>query len=119
MFTYAIRRMLRSLILAFLLTILMLAGLTFLLYRFRLNESQTMTGIYLIYLFSCLAGGFLSGKALKTRRFLWGVMTGALYFVILFLISALQENGIQTDLSHIWMRLGICAVSGMVGGMIS
>ena len=119
MFTYAIRRLLRSLILSFLLTLLMLAGLTFLLYRFHLSESQTMIGIYLIYLVSCLAGGFLSGKVLKTKRFLWGIMTGALYFFVLFLLSSLQENGIQTDLSHILMRFGVCAGSGMVGGMIS
>ncbi|MBQ7796531.1 MAG: TIGR04086 family membrane protein [Lachnospiraceae bacterium] len=112
-------RMIRALIVSFLLTLLMLAGLTFLLYKFRLPESQITVGIYAVYIISCLAGGFLAGKAMKTKRFLWGLMAGILYFLFLFAMSALQDQGILSDLPHILTVLGICAVSGMVGGMAS
>ena len=112
-------RLTRTLIVSLFLTLLMLIGLTFLLYRFRLGESQITTGIYTIYIASCLFGGFLSGKAMKTTRFFWGLLTGILYFVCLVSMSALQEHGITSDLSHMLISLGICAGSGMIGGMIS
>ncbi len=119
MFTRTPRRLIRSLIVSFLLSLLMLVGLTFLLFRFRLGEAQITTGIYAVYILSCLTGGFLAGKTMKTRRFLWGLLIGLLYFLFLFILSALQESGISAEPSALLTSLGICAASGMAGGMIS
>ena len=119
MLTFAPRRLIRSLIVSFLLSLLMMAGLTFLLYRFRLGETQITAGIYTVYIFSCLIGGFLAGKAMKTRRFFWGLLSGLLYFLFLFILSALQESGITAEPPSVLTVLGICAASGMAGGMIS
>ena len=112
-------RLIRTLIISFLVTLLLLTGLTFLLYKFRLGESQITVGIYAIYIVSCFLGGVLAGKAMKSRRFLWGLLTGLLYFIFLFGISALQEQGVTAGLVQILTVLGICAASGMAGGMIS
>lgn len=112
-------RLIRTLIASFFLTLFMLAGLTFLLYKLRLNESQVTAGIYAIYIASCLLGGFLAGKAMKTKRFFWGLLTGILYFVFLFAMSTLQEQGISSEPAQILTVLGICAGCGMAGGMIS
>lgn len=112
-------RLLRSLIFSFFLALLLLIGLTFLLYKFRLGESQITAGICGIYILTCLFGGFLSGKSIKTYRFFWGLLTGILYFICLLLTSALQDSGITSNLSHLLFIGGICAGSGMVGGMIS
>ena len=119
MFTLAPRRLIRSLIVSFFISLLMLAGLTFLLYRFRLGETQITVGIYAIYMLSCLIGGFLAGRSMKNRRFLWGLLSGILYFLFLFLLSSLQETGITAEPSRILMSLGLCGLSGMIGGMIS
>ena len=112
-------RIIRTLILSFLRAGVLLLALTFLLYKFRLPESQITAGIYAVYIISCLIGGFLAGKAMKTRRFFWGLLTGVLYFVALFAMSSLQDQAITSDMTHILTVLGICAGSGMVGGMIS
>lgn len=112
-------RLIRALILSFFLTLLMLAGLTFLLYKFRLGESQVTGGIYAVYIVSCLFGGFLAGKAMKTKRFFWGLLTGILYFIFIFAMSSLQEQGITSELPQILTVLGVCAGSGMAGGMVS
>ncbi len=112
-------RLIRTLIVSFLVTLLLLAGLTFLLYKFRLGESQITLGIYAVYIVSCFLGGILAGKAMKSRRFLWGLLTGILYFLFLLIVSALQEQGVTADWSRILLILGICAGSGMAGGMIS
>ena len=112
-------RLVRTLIVSFFLTLFMLAGLTFLLYKLRLNESQVTAGIYVIYIATCLLGGLLAGKAMKTRRFFWGLLTGALYFVFLFAMATLQEQGITSEPSQILKVLAVCAGSGMDGGMVS
>ena len=70
----------RGTLFSYVLTALLLTALAFLLYRFRLGESQVSLGINLVYVVSCLAGGFLAGKAARQRRFLWGLFTGILYF---------------------------------------
>ena len=116
---YVIRRLFRSLIVSFFISLLMLLGLTILLYKFRLTEAQITPSIYVVYIFSCMAGGFLSGKWLKTKRFIWGILVGTLYFCFLFAVSVLQERGITTDFSQVLICLGICAAGGMIGGMIS
>lgn len=112
-------RLTRTLILSFFLSLFMLLGLTFLLYKFRLGEQQVTIAIHAVYILSCLAGGLIAGKSMKTKRFFWGLVVGILYFVFLFAVSLLQEQGIRDDPIHIFAVLGICAASGMVGGMIS
>ena len=112
-------RIIRTLIISYLLSAILLLIMTLLLYKFRLEESQITVSIYGTYTLSCLFGGFLAGKTMKTRRFFWGLLTGCLYFAFLLLMSTLQEQSITADLPQILLILGICAGSGMIGGMLS
>ncbi|MBE5972490.1 MAG: TIGR04086 family membrane protein [Lachnoclostridium sp.] len=112
-------RIICTLFISYFLSAVLLLIMTFLLYKFRLDESQITVGIYGTYILSCLLGGFLAGKAMKTRRFFWGLLTGILYFAFLFLMSTLQEQSVTAELSQILIILGICAGSGMAGGIIS
>ena len=112
-------RIIRTLIISFFLSLLMLTGLSFLLYRFRLAESQITIGIYAIYLVSCLSGGFLIGLSMKSRRLLWGILIGGLYFLFLFAMSVLSEQGISSDISQILTILLFCIGGGAVGGILS
>jgi len=112
-------RIICTLFISYFLSAVLLLIMTFLLYKFRLDESQITVGIYGTYILSCLLGGFLAGKAMKTRRFFWGLLTGILYFAFLFLMSTLQEQGISSEPAQILTVLGICAGCGMAGGMVS
>ncbi len=112
-------RLVRTMIVSYLITAVLLLILTFLLYRFRLPEAQVNGGIYVIYIVSCLIGGFLAGKSMKTRRFLWGLLAGVLYFAILYAVSMLQDTSVASDASRLLTVLGFCAASGMIGGMVS
>ncbi|MDI9241587.1 TIGR04086 family membrane protein [Fusibacillus kribbianus] len=111
--------LLRSLLLSYVLSGLLLLLLSFLLYKMKLSRDQIQAGVYIIYVLSCFFGGFLSGKQLKTRRFLWGGLSGLLYFGILLLLSLLLGKGIQSGLSRLLLSLGLCAGSGVIGGMLS
>lgn len=112
-------RIVRTLIISYLFSAVLLLVLTFLLYRFHLPEEQITVGIYAVYVLSCFLGGFLAGKAMKTRRFFWGMIVGLLYFTALFLMSSLQNQSMPTELSHMLSVLSMCLASGMAGGMVS
>lgn len=109
----------RTLLITYIISGLLMVALAFALYRFRLPESQINLGVNAIYIISCLVGGFIAGKVMKSRRFLWGLLTGILYFAALFLMSFLQNGGFTDGMIHIATVLGMCAGSGMAGGMLS
>jgi putative membrane protein (TIGR04086 family) len=56
---------------------------------------------------------------MKSKRLLWGLLTGILYFLFLLLMSSLQERSVTSELPQIMKILGICAGSGMIGGILS
>ena len=108
-----------SLLASYLLSALLLFILTLVLYRLKLKESQITPAVYALYVISCLAGGLLCGKALRTRRFFWGLLTGLLYFLALFSASVFLRQCRVPDFSHVLPVLACCAAGGMAGGILS
>ena len=85
----------------------------------QLSESMVSAGIVLIYVISGFLGGFLSGKTMKKKKFLWGMGMGACYFLILVGGSIAFQRGINMELSRFFTTLILCTASGMIGGMAS
>ena len=110
---------LRSLLISYLLSAILLLILAFGLYRLKFPESQIRTSVFFIYAISCMAGGFLAGKAAGTRRFFWGMLTGLLYFFLLFVLSTAINRSIPSDTAHIMTILASCLAGGTLGGMLS
>ena len=78
---------LKALLCAYVVTGILLLALTLLLYKAGLSEENVNAGIILTYVISTFSGGFVIGKLSGTRKFLWGLITGVLYFALLVLIS--------------------------------
>ena len=101
-------RLVKALMLSYFLTMLMLLGLSFGLYKFDLSEKTVRIGILAVYIISTFAGGFAMGKMGKTRKFLRGFMLGMLYFLLLLAISAgiyrSVQGGIQMMIA--WILCG-------------
>lgn len=114
-----IKILLRSLLLSYILTGILLLLLSFALYKFRLKENQVVIAVHVIYVLTCLIGGFLVGKGIRQRRFFWGMMSGLLYFSLLLAVSYLMNRSLGSGTEQILTTLGICAFSGTVGGMFS
>ena len=110
---------LKILLAMYLLTGALLLILSAMLYKLQLSESAVSVGIVVIYVISGFLGGFLSGKVMKTRRFFWGMIMGASYFLILVVGSILFQQGIHMELSRFFTTLILCTASGMIGGMAS
>ena len=111
--------MLKALLCAYVVTGIMLLILTILLYKAGLSEENVNAGIILTYVISTFAGGFVIGKLMKVKKFLWGLLAGVLYFVLLLLISLGVYHALQAEIMHLLPTLLLCAGGGMLGGMVS
>ena len=111
--------MLRSLLISYVLSGILLAALAFALYKLRLKEGQVNMMVYGIYFITCLAGGLLAGKRLRQRRFFWGLLSGLLYFLVLFTVSWVMSPGSSMDTARAVTVMGVCALGGTLGGMMS
>ncbi|MCD7921822.1 MAG: TIGR04086 family membrane protein [Clostridiales bacterium] len=110
---------LSTLLIMYVITGLALLALALVLLKLQPEESVINIGIMAIYIISCLLGGLIAGKRIKERKFLWGVLTGAVYFLILLAGSFLLNRGISSDTVHVATTLVMCIAAGMIGGMIS
>lgn len=111
--------MLKALLCSYIVTGILLLVLTLLLYKAGLSEENVNAGIILIYVISTFAGGFVMGKLSGRRRFLWGLLSGILYFILLLAISAGIYHSLTSDAGDLITTFALCAGGGMLGGMIS
>lgn len=112
-------QMLKALLCAYIVTGIMLLALTLLLYKLGLSEGNVNAGIILTYVLSTFSGGFVAGKLMKVKKFLWGLLAGILYFVLLLLISVGVYHSLQGAVANVLTTLALCAGGGMLGGMVS
>ena len=109
----------KSLLASYIVTGILLLVLTFFMYNFELNEKIVSAAIVGIYVVSTLIGGMIIGKLTKSKRYLWGMVLGILYFVLLLLITLGVYRTLNGDSVSIVTSLILCAGGGMTGGMIS
>ena len=109
----------KSLLPSYIVTGISLLVLTFFMYKFELNEKIVSAAIVGIYVVSTLIGGMIIGKLTKSKRYLWGMVLGIIYFVLLLLITLGVYRTLNGDSVSIVTSLILCAGGGMTGGMIS
>lgn len=110
---------LKTLLFAYILTAGMLLLLAFLLFKMQLSEKTVSVAIIVIYVVSTLFAGFVTGKKMESRKFLWGLCMGAAYFVVLALVSLVVKQSPEALGSSFFTTLTLCAGGGMLGGMLS
>ena len=109
----------KSLLASYIVTGILLLVLTFFMYKFELNEKIVSAAIVGIYVVSTLIGGMIIGKLTKSKRYLWGMVLGIIYFVLRLLITLGVYRTLNGDSISIVTSLILCAGGGMTGGMIS
>ena len=109
----------KSLLASYIVTGILLLVLTFFMYKFELNEKIVSAAIVGIYVVSTLIGGMIIGKLTKSKRYLWGMVLGIIYFVLLLLITLGVYRTLNGDSVSIVTSLILCAGGGMTGCMIS
>lgn len=110
--------MLKSVIVAYILTAIVLLILSFVMYKLKLSVSGANGGILLTYVLSCLTGGFLFSGCLAEKRYLGGGLMGVVYFLVVYCVSAIWNQSVTAQMPGMLTAFLICVFSGMLGGMI-
>ena len=113
------KAILRSLLLAYGVTGLFLLILAFLLFQFEFGGGTAAVGIIIIYVVSCLVGGFMAGKIIRKDRYIWGDRYRAflLCSAASGIFSGTGEMGY--DLCPCVDYFFMCLGGGAIGGMLS
>lgn len=110
---------LKSLLVSYILTGVLLLLLAVALYKLELNEKAVSAAIVAIYIVSTLIGGIIIGKFARVRRYLWGLGLGSGYFALLLLITLGVYRTLNGDAANLVTTFVLCAGGGMAGGMLS
>ncbi len=107
------------LLLSYLITIGGLLLLALLLYKISLSESAVNIGIIVIYILSTFLTSFICGRKMKKKKFLWGFLLGASYFLVLLVISLITNQSNVILGTNVLTSFMICAGAGTLGGMMA
>ena len=111
--------LLKCILCSYIFTAAMLLLLAFLLYKMNLSEKMVSVGIIGIYVVSTFLGGFIAGKKLQSRKFVWGFLVGAAYFCVLAVVSLLVNQSVSELENSVFTTMILCSAGGMLGGMLS
>ncbi len=109
--------LLRGLAIAFAITCIIFIGFGILLTYTELSEDVLPMVSLGCSAVSAAAAGFDWGSCMGQKGLLWGLLAGAAYTAILFLVTGLAGNGVQIALSGL-MTLIVAMAGGGIGGIL-
>ena len=112
-------RVVKGLIVSYLVSGTGLLLLALLLLKCQLDEGKVSAGILAVYVLSGLCGGIYMGKTAERKRYLWGMVLGGMYWIILMSITVFSGAGIGTGVKGAFLTLLICAGSSTLGAMVA
>ena len=109
----------KALFISYVITGLLLLILALIMYKAEPPNMFVSAGVVFAYIFSAFMGGMVVGKKTQEKRFLWGIITGMLYFSIIFAVSILMNKDILSQIGSTIVVFITCGFGGMLGGMLS
>lgn len=110
-----IRKMVKSLIAGYVITLLMLVLLTYFMRKFILDEKAVDNIIFGIYVAGSFTGAMLSAWMIKKRRVVTGIIYGAVYITVLLVIATIMKKQAPDSSNNIAMSVA----AGAFGGFFS
>lgn len=110
---------LKSLLGAYVVTGILLLLLALFVYKLNLEEKQVTVAVMAIYLVSTFVGGFMIGKWNRVRKFWWGMLVGAGYFILLLLVSFGIYHSLKNSGENVITTMFLCIGGGLLGGMLA
>lgn len=107
----------KAMVLSCMVSVLLIVVTAFVMLKtgFSLNSAKVISGI--IYFMSSFSAGFVMGKVMETRKYIWGICCGVTYFLIIFALSAVMEGGAAIGIG-VFTAFIISITGGMLGGMV-
>lgn len=107
----------KVLLVSYIFTGILMVLLAMILCKLDLSEPKVDIGIMLIYVMSTLLGGYGVGKLVEVQKYLWGMILGISYFVMLLIVTLCITKSLGD--ANIVSTLLICMGGGTVGGMVA
>ncbi len=114
----AILQVVKGIVLAYAVSAVLLLVLAFLMFQWDVSEGVIRGGIIFAYVFSCFISGMIVSRYHTGRKYLWGILMGAAYYVILLVTSMICNRAIFMSIPGILPALFLCLSGGMLGGML-
>lgn len=110
---------LKAILASYIISGCLLLLFTYFVYKVQLAENIVVAGIMVIYFLSTLVGGYIIGRLTQQQKYMWGMVSGFVYFFLLMMVSigvyrGFGTNGVQTVFAGI-----LCVAGGMIGGMVA
>lgn len=118
-FSESIKSIGKILLVMYAVTAILLFLLATLVQQFNWERGTISLGISIVYVISCFIGGFFTGKVQRTKKFIWGILMGLAYIIIMLIITLAVKHGFHSTVSAFVINLLLCLGSGMIGGMLS
>ena len=109
----------KILLLMYAVTAILLFLLAILVQQFNWDNNAISIGISTVYVISCFIGGFFVGKVQQNKKFIWGILIGLAYLIIMLVITLVVKHGFHSSVSAFVTNLLLCLGAGMLGGMLS
>lgn len=110
--------LLKALTVAYIITAILLVITAFAMYKLGIGENTVNLIIIIIYVLSSFAGGLLSGKMIKEKKYIWGLTLGALYVVVIGIVSFILNGTLIFSAASSVTTIILCLAGGMLGGMV-
>jgi putative membrane protein (TIGR04086 family) len=83
------------------------------------GEKAAQIGIVITYIVSTMVGGYYVGKKVETKRLIFGLIFGFLYFGIIAAVSFILYPKQAIFSGNFMTILGMCIGGGMLGSILS
>ena len=119
MFNQRIGHIIKALLISFFATALLIVVFAFVMFKFNISENIIAVGVTVIYIISCGLGGFSIGRVIGEKKFMWGLLVGALYLMVLLVVSAIIGGDKSLLSGNILSLVLLCLGGGTLGGMLA
>ena len=109
----------KALILSYVVMLVCMLLTALAIWKMDVSDGMLKGTVIVLYVLSAAAGGIYIGKLQKEKKFLWGFLTGCLFFLILFVLTVLSGDYSGKIGMHFVSAFFICTLSGTLGGMLA
>lgn len=111
--------MLKETLIQMLISVVLLAVSAFVVLKISPSDTVIRVIILAIYAISTFVGGFILGKVMDRRKFLWGMTAGAVYIGIILLVAFTVKGSLNAGTISVASGIITALASGTIGGMLS
>lgn len=110
-------RLIKTTLAAYIVTAIMLLLLSYLMYKYEISGTALNVGLVLTYIIPNFMAGLITGKMMKEKRLLWGVVSGIMYMIVYVLVNLIIGDSVT--IGKILLPLIISVTGAALGGIVS